>query len=143
MVVTPSSKISPNSQHCRWKRCHLLGQEETNKHNEIWRDTSRFGLQASRGCVPFVPWKCLVCPADILSSLSSHPGTRPEIVPGMPPRHTDRQISFCVFCLSVFLLPDLVLTHFLRVPNGVVHTVFFRFFTSACDRGKHFQRKNA
>ena len=30
--------------------------------------------------------------------------------------------------------------HSLRVPNGAFQTVFFRFLTSACDRGKPLQR---
>ena len=39
-------------------------------------------------------------------------------------------IPFCFFVLG---------DYFLRVPNGVFQTVFFRFLASACDRAKPFQ----
>ena len=43
--------------------------KKTNEHKENRQDTSTSGPQLCRGHVPFVPWKCPVCPADILSNL--------------------------------------------------------------------------
>ena len=37
-------------------------EKNTNKHKEIRLDTPTSGPQPSRGLVPFVPWKCPVCP---------------------------------------------------------------------------------
>ena len=47
----------------------VIRKRKISKHDEIWRDTSKFGLQPSHGRVPFVPQICPVCPADILSNL--------------------------------------------------------------------------
>ena len=48
-----------------------VGVEErkTNKHKVIRPDTPTSGPEPSHGRVLFVPWKCPVCPADILSNL--------------------------------------------------------------------------
>ena len=52
------------------------------------------GPQPSRECVPFVPWKSPVCPADILSNLcgiaqirSGCPGCCPATLPQAVPGH--------------------------------------------------------
>ena len=82
-------------------------------NRETWRDTSTFGLQPPRGCVPFVPWKCPMCPADTLYNLSGenmkirsgHPGcvgSHPQTVPGTFPKQTDLQIPLmCSLLLGV------------------------------------------
>ena len=44
-------------------------ENKSKRHKHIWRDTSMFGLQPSRECAPFVPWKCPVSSAGILSNL--------------------------------------------------------------------------
>ena len=87
-----------------------FGQRKNNKHKEFWRGTSPpFGSQPSRGHVPFVPWKCPICPADILSyqcGITHKPGrdvpARPQTVPVTLLRHTDHQSPLCAFCFLVF-----------------------------------------
>ena len=86
------------------KQC-IIAQElvrKTNKHKEVWRDTSIFGLQPCRGSVLFVPWSCPVCLADVLSHLCwfaqksardvpDVTGTR-QVVPGTLLTHTNHEI---------------------------------------------------
>ena len=60
----------------------------------MWRHTSTLGLQPSRGRVPRVPWRCPVCPTDILFNpcrFTHKSGQGVPDVPGAlksPPPHT-------------------------------------------------------
>ena len=113
-----------------------MGREKDDKHKELRRDSPTSGLQARPGRVPSVPWKCPVCPSDILSNLcrstqirSGHPGCpriRPQTVTETLLRQTDRKIPLCVLCLSVLfsLLQFLTINinNFVRCSVSVVDT---------------------
>ena len=94
------------------------GKEETNKHKEILRDTPTFGPQPSRGCVPFVLWKCPVCPANILSNpcgITHKLGWDVPDVPGFAPKPSrghfqgtpTTKFLYVFFVYRSFLLPSL------------------------------------
>ena len=102
-----------------WPKCRLqtglIGKRKAKKPKTIWRDTSTFASQPSRGHVPFVLWKCPVCPTDILSSLWNYTeisSGRPGCPGGSPPnRPWDTSEAY-------------------RPPNSFMCSLFIGFFFS-------------
>ena len=86
-----------------------VGREKTNK--DKGRDTPTSRPQTSCGPVPFVQWKCPICPAGILSNLCgiTHKSGRdvadvPRLAPNRPCDISEAHRppnSLCVLCLQV------------------------------------------
>ena len=73
-------------------------EEKTNRHKEIRQDTPTSGPQPSRGRVPFVLWKCPICPADVMSNLcgvTCKSGRDIPDVPGLAPNRPRDNSEAC------------------------------------------------
>ena len=74
----------------------------------MWRHTSTFGLQPSRGSVPCVPWRCSVCARDMLSNLYGFTHKSRRDVPDVPGSlksslgHIDHQTPSGAYCFIIF-----------------------------------------